>query len=41
MKLDRNLLQPPGCPLYGFRGKQVKAIGKITVPITFWDQNNS
>jgi hypothetical protein len=41
MKLDRNLLQPPGCLLYGFRGKQVKAIGKITVPITFWDQNNS
>jgi hypothetical protein len=32
MKLDRNLLQPPRRPLYGFRGKQVKAIGKITVP---------
>jgi len=28
MKLDINLLQPVGCPLYRFRGKQVKAIGK-------------
>ena len=41
MKLDRNLLQPAGRPLYGFRGKQVKAIGKITLPVTFGDQNNS
>jgi hypothetical protein len=41
MKLDRNLLQPAGRPLYGFRGKQVKAIGKITLPVTFGDQHNS
>ncbi|XP_066351450.1 uncharacterized protein [Miscanthus floridulus] len=41
MKLDRNLLQPAGHPLYGFRGKQVKAIGKITLPVTFGDQSNS
>jgi hypothetical protein len=41
MKLNRNLLQPVGRPLYGFRGKQVKAIGKITLPITFDDQHNS
>ena len=41
MKLDRNLLQPAGCPLYGFGGKQVKAIGKITLLVTFGDQNNS
>ena len=26
MKLDRNLLQPAGRPLYGFGGKQVKAV---------------
>jgi hypothetical protein len=41
MKLDRNLLQPAGRPLYGFGGKQLKAIGKITLPVTFRDQNNS
>jgi len=41
MKLNRNLLQPSGRPLYGFNGKQVKAIGKITLPVTFKDQNNS
>ena len=41
MKLDRNLLQPASHPLYGFGGKQVKAIGKISLPITFGDQNNS
>jgi hypothetical protein len=41
MKLDRNLLQPAGRPLYGFGGKQVKAIGKITLPVTFRDQQNS
>jgi len=41
MKLDRNLLQPTERPLYGFGGKQVKAIGKITLSVTFGDQNNS
>ena len=41
MKLDRNLLQPAGHPLYGFGGKQVKAIGKISLPVTFGGQNNS
>ena len=37
MKLDRNLLQLEGCPLYGFGGKQVKAIGIITLLVTFGD----
>jgi hypothetical protein len=32
MKLNRKLLQPVGCPLYGFGGKQVMAIGKMTLP---------
>jgi hypothetical protein len=41
MKLDRNLLHPAGRPLYGFGGKQVKAIGKITLLVTFEDQQNS
>ena len=41
MKLERKLLQLAGRPLYGFGGKQVKAIGKITLPVTFEYQNNS
>ncbi|XP_066365355.1 uncharacterized protein [Miscanthus floridulus] len=41
MKLERKLLQLAGRPLYGFGGKQVKAIGNITLPVTFRDQNNS
>ena len=41
MKPERNLLQPAGRPLYGFRGKQVKAICKITLLVTFGDQSNS
>jgi hypothetical protein len=41
MKLDRNLLQPAGNPLYGIGGKQVKAIGKNSLAITFGDQNNN
>jgi hypothetical protein len=39
MKLDKNLLQIVGHPLYGLRGKQVKAIGKFTLLVTFGDQN--
>ena len=41
MKLDINLLHPVGHQLYTFRGKQVKAIGKITLPVTFGDQYNN
>jgi hypothetical protein len=41
MKLDKNLLQLTGQPLYGFGGKQVKAIGKITFLVTFGDQHNN
>jgi hypothetical protein len=41
MKLDRNPLQLAGNPLYGMGGKQVKAIGKISLLVTFGDQNNS
>jgi hypothetical protein len=40
MKLDIKLLQPAGNPLFGFRGQQVRAIGKITLPVTFGDHQN-
>ena len=41
MKLDKNFLQPAGHPLYGFGGIQVKAIGKISLQVTFGYQSNS
>ena len=41
MKLDRNLLQLAGRPLYGLGDKQVKAIGKITLLVTFGSQSNN
>lgn len=37
MKLYRNLPQPAGNPLYGFDGKKVNAIGKISLLVTFGD----
>ena len=40
MKLDRNLLQLACNPLYGFGGKKVKTISKISLPVTFSDQHN-
>jgi hypothetical protein len=41
MKLDTDLLQLAGHPLYGFGGKQVNIVGKIILPVTFGDQHNS
>lgn len=40
MKLDRNLLQPAGNPLFGFEDQHVKAIRKLTLLVTFNDQHN-
>ncbi|XP_066382754.1 uncharacterized protein [Miscanthus floridulus] len=40
MKLDRNLLQPAGNPLYGFGRKKVNAIRKIPLPVYVEDQQN-
>ena len=40
MKLDRALLKPAGNPLCGFGGQQIKALGKITLPVSFGDQHN-
>ena len=41
MKLDKDILQSTGRLLYGFGGIQVKAIGKIILPVTFGDLTNS
>jgi hypothetical protein len=41
MKLSRNQLQPLDTPLIGFRGKQVNALGKISLPVSFKNQENA
>jgi hypothetical protein len=35
MGLNRNLLQPPDTPLYGFGGRVIHAIGKVSLPVSF------
>jgi hypothetical protein len=41
MKLSRNQLQPSDSPLIGFRGKQIDALEKISLPVSFEDQENA
>jgi hypothetical protein len=41
MKLIRGQLQPSNTPLIGFGGKQVNALGKISLPVSFGDQENT
>jgi hypothetical protein len=40
MKLSRSQLQPSDTPLIGFGGKQVNALGKNSLPVSFGDQQN-
>jgi hypothetical protein len=41
MKLSRGQLQPSDTPLIGFGGKQVNALGKISLLVSFSDQENA
>jgi hypothetical protein len=41
MKLSRGELQPSDTTLIGFGGKQVNALGKISLPVSFGDQENA
>jgi hypothetical protein len=41
MKLSRMQLQPSDSPLIGFGGKQIHALGKISLPVSFKDQENA
>jgi hypothetical protein len=41
MKLSRGQLQPLDTALIEFGGKQVNALGKISLPISFGDQENA
>jgi hypothetical protein len=35
MGLNRDLLQPPDTPLYGFGGRVIHALGKVVLPVSF------
>jgi hypothetical protein len=41
MKLNRGQLQPSDTPLIGFGGKQVNALVKISLPVSFDNQENA
>jgi hypothetical protein len=41
MKLSRMQLQPSDSPLIGFGGKQIDALAKISLPVSFEDQENA
>ena len=41
MKQSKNQLHPSDSPLVGFGGKRIEALGKISLPISFGDQQNA
>ncbi|XP_072151364.1 uncharacterized protein [Setaria viridis] len=41
MKINPHLLEPSEVPLLGFGGRPVKALGKISLPVSFWNLNNA
>jgi hypothetical protein len=41
MGLNRDLLQPPDTPLYGFGGRVIHALGKVVLPVSFGTVQNA
>jgi hypothetical protein len=41
MGLNRDLLQPPNTPLYGFGGLVIHALGKVVLPVSFGTVQNA
>jgi hypothetical protein len=41
MNLSKHLLHPPEYPLQGFRGKPIKPVGKVSLPLSFGDLDNA
>jgi hypothetical protein len=41
MGLNRDVLQPPDTPLYGFRGCVIHALGKVVLPVSFGTVQNA
>jgi hypothetical protein len=40
MNLSQHMLHPPEYPLQGFRGKPIKPVGKVSLPVSFRDPDN-
>jgi hypothetical protein len=40
MNLSQHMLHPPEYPLQGFRGKPIKPVGKVPLPVSFGDLDN-
>jgi hypothetical protein len=41
MGLNKDLLQPPDKPLYGFRGRVIHALGKVVLSVSFGTVQNT
>jgi hypothetical protein len=41
MNLSQHMLHPPEYPLQGFRGKPIKPLGNVSLPISFRDLDNA
>jgi hypothetical protein len=41
MNLSQHMLDPPEYPLQGFRGKPIKPVGKISLPVSFGNLDNA
>jgi hypothetical protein len=41
MNLSQHMLHPPEYPLQGFRGKPIKPVGKVSLPVSFRDLDNA
>jgi hypothetical protein len=41
MNLSQQMLHPPEYPLQGFRGKPIKLVGKVSLPVSFGDLDNA
>jgi hypothetical protein len=41
MNLTQHMLHPPEYPLQGFGGKPIKPVGKVSLPISFGDLDNT
>jgi hypothetical protein len=41
MNLTQHMLHPPEYPLFGFGGKPIKLVGKISLHVSFRDLDNA
>jgi hypothetical protein len=41
INLSQHMLHPPEYPSQGFRGKSIKPVGKVSLPVSFGDLDNA